>query len=191
MRHTLRPTFPLLLALFLILTGCEVDIDDGDGFDADDARMEIEAANQRFETYIAAQQWDSLMTLYTSDAMMMPQGAPLAEGNAIRDGFMQMGRAGIRGIQLETMDVEADAETAYEVGRYMLEGPNGMTVDQGKYLVVWKHEDGEWKLHRDMFNSDTPAPGAGGLPSDTTMTDTTLVDPTLSDTAMADTADVL
>ena len=189
MRHTLRITTPLLLALFLILTGCEVD--DGDDFDADGARTEIEAANQRFETYIAAQQWDSVQTLYTADAMMLPQGAPLAEGNAIRDGFMQMGRAGIRGIQLETMDVETADETAYEVGRYTLEGPNGMTVDQGKYMVVWKYEDGEWRIHRDMFNSDTPAPGAGGLPSDTTLTDTTLVDPILSDTAAADTADLL
>lgn len=187
MRYLQRISIPILLALLLIMTGCEAD--DGDDFNADDARTEIEAANQRFETYIAAQQWDSVQTLYTADAMMLPQGAPLAEGNAIRDGFMQMGRAGIRGIQLETMDVETDESTAYEVGRYMLEGPNGMTVDQGKYLVVWKYEDGEWKLHRDMFNSDSPTPA--GMPSDTTMTDTTLVDPTLSDTAMADTADAL
>jgi ketosteroid isomerase-like protein len=23
---------------------------------------------------------------------------------------------------------------------------------EGKYLVVWKHEDGQWKLHLDAFN---------------------------------------
>jgi hypothetical protein len=30
-------------------------------------------------------------------------------------------------------------------------------LDQGKYIVIWKREKGQWKLHRDIFNSSVPA----------------------------------
>ena len=34
---------------------------------------------------------------------------------------------------------------------------NGATVDNGKYLSVYKRVDGKWLLIRDTWNSDTPA----------------------------------
>jgi ketosteroid isomerase-like protein len=33
---------------------------------------------------------------------------------------------------------------------------DGTIADKGKYIVVWKKEDGKWKLHRDLSNSDLP-----------------------------------
>ncbi len=30
-------------------------------------------------------------------------------------------------------------------------------LDAGKFIVVWKQEAGQWKLHRDIFNSSMPA----------------------------------
>lgn len=39
---------------------------------------------------------------------------------------------------------------------------NGKKVDdKGKYVTVWKKQaDGSWKVVRDIFNSDMPAPGS-------------------------------
>jgi hypothetical protein len=31
-------------------------------------------------------------------------------------------------------------------------------VDQGKYVVSWKKEEGVWKLDRDIWNTSSPAP---------------------------------
>ena len=31
-------------------------------------------------------------------------------------------------------------------------------VDEAKYIVLWKKEDGRWKLHRDIFNSNLSPP---------------------------------
>ena len=31
------------------------------------------------------------------------------------------------------------------------------TVAEEKYIVVWKKEDGKWKLFRDIFNSNLPS----------------------------------
>jgi len=164
MKRIITPSF--LLALLLI-AGC-VDDDDGDRMDADAAGVEneIEAVNARFESFIAGQQWDSLASIYTEDAVLMPQGAPMERDPAgIREGFMQMGDMGVTAIDLETQEVEVEGDMAYEIGHYTLRG-GGAELDRGKYLVVWKNVDGDWKIHRDIFNSDSPTPG-GTLPDTT------------------------
>ena len=48
-------------------------------------------------------------------------------------------------------------DTAIEVGRAELFDAAGEIADTLKYIVIWKRVDGKWKLHRDIFNSITPA----------------------------------
>jgi len=43
-----------------------------------------------------------------------------------------------------------------EVGSYSMTDKKGKEIDKGKYIVLWKMEDGKWKIHRDVFNSDMP-----------------------------------
>jgi ketosteroid isomerase-like protein len=66
--------------------------------------------------------------------------------------------SGIKGATLETVELEGHGDTAIEVGRYTLRGEEGQTLDRGKFIVIWKQVEGEWKLHRDMFSSSMPAP---------------------------------
>jgi ketosteroid isomerase-like protein len=76
---------------------------------------------------------------------------------AIQDfwqGAMQMG---VKTARLESVEAEAQDQTAIETGRYILSGAGGQLLDQGKYLVVWQREDGQWKLHRDIWNTSAPA----------------------------------
>ena len=47
--------------------------------------------------------------------------------------------------------------TAHEVGRFVTETADGDHIDHGKYVVIWKRIEGEWKLHRDIFNSNMAA----------------------------------
>ena len=64
--------------------------------------------------------------------------------------------SGIKEAKLETGEVDGNGATAVEVSKYSLHDTNGETLDSGKYIVVWKEEDGSWKLHRDIFNSSVP-----------------------------------
>jgi hypothetical protein len=43
-----------------------------------------------------------------------------------------------------------DGEFVLELGDYKMVDANKKVVDSGKYCVVWKQEDGQWKLYRDM-----------------------------------------
>jgi ketosteroid isomerase-like protein len=64
---------------------------------------------------------------------------------------------GIKEATLDTVEVEAHGDAAYEVGRYTLKGDGGQLLDQGKYVVIWKRVGGQWRLHRDIWNSSLPA----------------------------------
>jgi ketosteroid isomerase-like protein len=64
---------------------------------------------------------------------------------------------GIKEVKLETIEVEGQESTAIEVGKYILQGDKGQSLDEGKYIVIWKQESGRWKLYRDIFNSNKPA----------------------------------
>ena len=43
----------------------------------------------------------------------------------------------------------------YKAGRFeLVNSATGSTVDQGKYIQIWKRSpQGYWELHRDMWNS--------------------------------------
>ena len=69
---------------------------------------------------------------------------------------------GIKEVVLEIVEVVERGDMASEIGKYTLtiQPPGGETVtDRGKYLVVWKQEEGAWKIDIDIWNSSLPAAG--------------------------------
>jgi uncharacterized protein (TIGR02246 family) len=97
---------------------------------------------------------------YTGGGQLLAPNSDTIEGHdniqAAWQMFMDMG---IKVADLQTVEVDGSGETAYEVGNYVLEGNEGQQLDRGKYMIVWKLEDGAWKLHRDIFNTSMPAQG--------------------------------
>lgn len=63
----------------------------------------------------------------------------------------------MRAARLESVELEGHGDTAIEVGKYALLDAKAKTIDAGKYLVVWKREQDQWKWHRDIWNSSMPA----------------------------------
>ena len=124
-------------------------------------RSAINEGNRRFMDAIARGDADAAGDLYTEDARVLPADAPMAEGKAGARAFWAgaIQQLGLRRAQLETMEVEASGDLAYEIGRFTLtiQPPGAQSVTaRGKYVVVWKHVGDEWKLHVDIWNSDAP-----------------------------------
>lgn len=61
---------------------------------------------------------------------------------------------GIKTAKLNTTHLDEAGEGAVEVGEYELGGEDGQILDQGKYLVVWKKEKGNWRLSKDIWNTN-------------------------------------
>ncbi len=121
---------------------------------------EITTANEQFMSAFRQQDAAGLAQLYTEKAELFPPRSDVITGREGTQSFWQgVMDMGIKAARLETVEVEDYGDTAFEVGRYTLEGAGGQVLDRGKYIVIWKQDGGQWKLHRGIWNSSIPGPG--------------------------------
>jgi ketosteroid isomerase-like protein len=126
-----------------------------------EVRASIEQGNRAFMEAVDRGDPAAITALYTAEGQVLPPNAEAVTGHEAIQAFWQaIGNMGIKGAQLDTREVEGHGDTAIEVGAYTLFGEGRQALDQGKYIVIWKQEGGQWKLHRDIFNSNL-APQAG------------------------------
>ncbi|MBI1816732.1 MAG: SgcJ/EcaC family oxidoreductase [Deltaproteobacteria bacterium] len=118
-------------------------------------RAAIEAANQRFMVAAARGDATAIAALYTATGEVLPPNGETRSGTQALEAFWKAALdAGVKQAKLDTVEVEDCGDTAYEVGRYSMSGADGQAIDTGKYIVVWKRQRGQWKLHRDIWNSN-------------------------------------
>lgn len=118
----------------------------------------ITAANEKFMAVFSRGDTAGLATLYTENGQLMPTNSDFVTGREAIQKFWQASiDRGVRAVKLETVEVDGHGNTVIEVGRYTILGEAGRVFDNGKYIVIWKQVDGQWKLHRDIFNSSKPA----------------------------------
>jgi len=60
-------------------------------------------------------------------------------------------RSGTRNMTFTTTDLTGCDDFLIETGYYEIK-QNDSKVNKGKYVVVWKQQNGEWKLYRDIGN---------------------------------------
>ncbi len=126
-------------------------------FDLATAKTEIEAANKDFMEFVAEMDSVGLANLYTQDAKFMMTGAPSFTGTQeIQTAFSNILKSGVTNVDLSTIEVWGMEDLVVEEGEYTIFVEDS-EEDNGKYLVLWKKVNGNWKLHRDIFNSDLPS----------------------------------
>ena len=125
-----------------------------------EVRDAIAAANETFMAAFGQGDAAGLAALYTEAGQVLPPNGDFVTGKQAIQGFWQaLMDMGIKAAKLEIVEVEGHGDTAIEVSKYTLYGEGGQVLDKGKYIIIWKQEGGQWKLHRDIFNSSMPAPG--------------------------------
>ena len=121
-----------------------------------DVTTEIEEANQSFMDTRESGDAEAMSMLYTSDAKLLPTNGALIDGREAIKAYWTEGMSQASSeLVLEIVSAEGYGNMAIEVGRYKIK-VESQEVDKGKYIVTWKKEDGQWKLHRDIWNSDLP-----------------------------------
>ncbi len=154
------------LALFI---GCShsgtVKLTDGSSspaaFDSVAVKKVIDSVNQSFAQYLAKGDSVALANCYSTDAKFMGANMPAVVGRKnIQTLFSGFIKGGVTKIAITSTGVWGSENGAAEEGTYTLATKDGHQVDKGKYIVLWKKEDGQWKLFRDCGNSDLPLPAA-------------------------------
>src|SRR5512137_2395807 len=111
----------------------------------------IAQANQQFMSAFNQGSASGVAGCYTAGAQLLPIHMGQVAGRENIQSFWQaVMDMGIKTASLETVELDVLGETVIEVGKYTLLGGKQQVLDAGKYLVVWKNEQGQWKLHRDI-----------------------------------------
>jgi ketosteroid isomerase-like protein len=101
-----------------------------------------------------------LDNIYTRGARILPPGAQMISGReAIRKFWSDMVQStNATAAVLTSVDVMPAGEGAVEIGKAVLTvEPPGQSAAQMevKYVVYWQQEDGRWKWHVDIWNSNS------------------------------------
>jgi uncharacterized protein (TIGR02246 family) len=122
------------------------------GARADDVRAAIDAGNRDFVAAFLRGDAKAVAALYAEDAQVIPPGGAVASGRAAIAAHWQAAiESGVKDLKLATESVESDGDLACETGRVTLVAREGQATTQ-RYVVVWKREDGRWRLYRDIWN---------------------------------------
>lgn len=123
-------------------------------------QAQIEAANTAFMRHFENHDAAALAELYTEEAQLLPPNSDFVTGKpAIQAFWNALFEMGIDKATLEIVELEQCGDTAVEISHYTMLGPGDQPLDSGKYIVIWKKVNGQWKLHRDIFNSSLPPTG--------------------------------
>ena len=106
----------------------------------------------------------ALAALYTEEATLLEPNSPLVVGReniqAIFQGFFD---TSAMELHLTVIGLSVHGDMAHRFGKYMLtiQPEEGDAIsDNGKYVEIWKRENGGWKMDVDIWNSSVPLPTA-------------------------------
>lgn len=113
---------------------------------------------EAFSQYYVGGDYENLANSYTIDGKIFPNNADIIEGRvAIKKRWILP--EGVKTLRHQVTPKEItviDDETAYDYGYYEGESQNvngEKSTFKGKYVIVWKKVEGDWKIYLDIWNS--------------------------------------
>ena len=122
-------------------------------------RDTIKAEDEKFMAAFDRGDAAGVAALYTENGQLLPANSDYITGRqAIQNFWQGVMDMGVTKAKLEPIEVEGHGDTAYESGKYTLMGEGDQVLDTGKYMVIWRQEEEQWRLHRDIWTTSLPAP---------------------------------
>ena len=93
--------------------------------------------------------------LHHSRTINMPPDQPLMIGRGVMGAMIKtVSQNDITDYKVNTTNVYGGPEYVIEEGNYEIDG-KGTTLEKGKYIVIWKEENGRWKIYRSIWNHNS------------------------------------
>jgi ketosteroid isomerase-like protein len=112
---------------------------------------EIESRLREYEFHLKNGDSIALGNMYMANAEIIPSTA--GRENIVKV-FSSMIQDSITGSSFETTELWGNDDMLVEEGTGSWSHENGTVVGRGRYLLVWKKEDGQWKILRDTWFPD-------------------------------------
>jgi ketosteroid isomerase-like protein len=142
----------LFLVVSVLMTSCEQKASEqtltSSHSDMSILKKEIELRLQKYESYLKNGDSVALGKMYTLDAEIIPS---TIGRNDITKAFGRMIRDSVTGSSFNTTKLWGNKELLVEEGTGTWYHTNGVAVSSGRYLLVWKKDNGKWNILRDTW----------------------------------------
>jgi ketosteroid isomerase-like protein len=126
-------------------------------FDIEPVKAHIIEMNKTYSKRFITNDTAFYIDRYCKDAEVYSPAMPAVKGReAIRQFFYTGGTNNEAVIELPAGNFYGDKNLVVEEGTYNFPDGKGGSVDKGKFIALWKQEDGKWKLYREIWNTDIP-----------------------------------
>lgn len=145
----------LVLSVLFVL-GCNDKTNQAspESFDLSHVTEYINEMNKVYGERAVRNDIDYYKARYTEDACSMPPNFQ------IQCGIESILKLSYRGPRYQTRDVVTAVRiyggpsVVIEEGTYEIFDLNDKLIVKGKFIALWKQEDGKWKLYREIWNDD-------------------------------------
>ena len=122
-----------------------------------DDRAALDAATDAWVAAFNARDADAMVALTTEDVLLLPPNAePIRGQEAVRTIWSRAVASAKAEATVTVDETVIIGDYAYKTGSFVYTLPNGVVVERGKFLEIWKRTDEGWRIHRDMFSSNLP-----------------------------------
>jgi len=115
----------------------------------------------RYETAVNANDLETILGLYGSDPIFMPQNSSaLAGRDAVRAGYQHVFETLQLNIRFEIHEVQEAGDWAWartsSAGRTRILAAGAEVTEGNNELFVFRRENGAWRIHRYLFSTSRP-----------------------------------
>lgn len=147
--------FLTFLIVSILITSCEQKTKEikieNEQTDLSTLEKEIELRLREYESNLRNGDSIALGDMYMEDAEIIP--STFGRNNIIK-AFGSMIRDSITGSSFKTTKLWGNKQLLVEDGTGTWYHTNGTAVGSGRYLLIWKKDDGKWKILRDTWFPD-------------------------------------
>ena len=122
----------------------------------------IRAASKQWEDNFNSGDLAAFAAFFAEEAKVLPPNSSIIVGReSIQEFFQAFFDAGGNDLHLTVIDLHVIGDMAYKVGKYSLtiQPEEGEAIsDNGKYVEIWKRDNGTWKMDTATWNSSVPLP---------------------------------
>lgn len=123
--------------------------------------MTIQSILTTYEAALNAADIDTILSLYGSDPVFMPQHAPALIGReAVRAGYEQVFKTLQLNVRFDLHEIEETGDWAWvrtsSSGRTRVLAAGIEVTEGNNELFVFRRENSEWKIHRYLFSTNQP-----------------------------------
>ncbi len=114
-------------------------------FDIAAVKTQIEEANKVYGGRFTTNDTAYYAEKYCKDAAIMPEQMPVITGrDGIRNFNYNEGKNKDFKISISATSIYGSPDAVIEEGTYTFPGDDGVIYDKGKFIAIWKQEDGKW-----------------------------------------------